>query len=93
MMWILRKNCSARRRKKLDHLPVLFENKKSDNHIIFLEATKGIKLPGRCFFLKRAKTVQNVVCTPRTTAVGKVLFLMVHYNIQSFGMLFCLLQL
>ena len=41
MMWILQKNCSARRRKKLDHLPVLFENKKSDNHIIFLEATKG----------------------------------------------------
>lgn len=41
MMWILQKNCSARRRKKLDHLPVLFENKKSDNHIIFLETTKG----------------------------------------------------
>ena len=41
MMWILQKNCSARRRKKLDHLPVLFENKKSDNHIIFSEATKG----------------------------------------------------
>ena len=30
MMWILQKNCSARRRKKLDHLPVLFENKKSE---------------------------------------------------------------
>ena len=36
MMWILQKNCSARRRKKLDHLPVLYENKKSDNQIIFL---------------------------------------------------------
>ena len=54
-MWILRKNCSATRRKKLDHLPVLFENKKSDNHIIFLEATKGIKLPGRCFFSQKSQ--------------------------------------